>query len=126
MPTFFAWILAPTTTAPVVSMAVPESTAVVTCACKLLTARALNKSTTSAQQTIFPWPKENLNLNMLPPLDFEKLAPCDLQADPEVDTEQKNLRLKPQLIQCWRVTGSHLPQGQLNCEVKAGQFHAWA
>ena len=62
--TFFAWILTPTTTAPVASVAVPESAAVVICACKSLTARALNKSTTRAEQTIFHWLKENLNLNM--------------------------------------------------------------
>ena len=49
------------------SMAVPESTAVFTCACKLLTAKALNKSTTSAPQTIFPSHKASSNLDMVPP-----------------------------------------------------------
>ena len=52
--TFFAWILTPTTTAPVASVAVPESAAVVICACKSLTARTLKRKRNYSRTDYFP------------------------------------------------------------------------
>ena len=45
-----------------------------------------------------------------------------LQADPVVGTVQKNLRLKPQLIQRWRLTSSHLPQGRFLVKRRPDNF----